>query len=66
MLIKSYNNVGDHQNNKNDYAAEKVNGDRKSKQNNVTGFWKTVPNHTFLFSYIYHCHMEFNAQITKL
>ena len=24
----------------------------------VTGFWKTVPNHTFLFQYIYHCHMK--------
>ena len=25
---------------------------------NVTGFWKTVPNHTFLFQYIYHCNMK--------
>ena len=24
----------------------------------VTGFWKTVPNHTFLFQYIYHCNMK--------
>ena len=24
----------------------------------VTGFWKMVPNHTFLFQYIYHCHMK--------
>ena len=24
----------------------------------VTGFWKTVPNHTFLFRYIYHCNMK--------
>ena len=24
----------------------------------MTGFWKTVPNHTFLFQYIYHCHMK--------
>ena len=24
----------------------------------LTGFWKTVPNHTFLFQYIYHCHMK--------
>ena len=40
----------------------------------VIGFLKTVSNHTFLFSYVYHCHtndislyyMEFNAQITKL
>ena len=45
----------------------------------VTGFWKTVPNHTFLFQYIYHWHMDtitfsiiflrttwiFNAQITE-
>ena len=22
----------------------------------MTGFWKTVPNHTFLFIYIDHCH----------
>ena len=24
----------------------------------VIGFWKTVPNHTFLFQYIYHCNMK--------
>ena len=24
----------------------------------VTGFGKMVPNHTFLFGYIYHCHMD--------
>ena len=24
----------------------------------VTGFWKMVPNHTFLFQYIYHCNMK--------
>ena len=24
----------------------------------VTGFWKTVPNHTFVFQYIYHCNMK--------
>ena len=24
----------------------------------VTGFWKTVPNLTLLFQYIYHCHMN--------
>ena len=24
----------------------------------MNGFWKTVPNHTFLFQYIYHCHMN--------
>ena len=24
----------------------------------VTAFWKTVPNHTFLFQYIYHCNIK--------
>ena len=24
----------------------------------MTGFWKTVPNHTFIFHYIYYCHMK--------
>ena len=24
----------------------------------MTGFWKTVPNHTFLFQHIYHCNMK--------
>ena len=49
---------------------------------NVTESWKTVPNHTSLFHYIYYCnmnditfstvyiisyhHMEFNAQIIKI
>ena len=28
-------------------------------ESNVTAFWKTrtIPNHTFLFSYIYHLHI---------
>ena len=28
----------------------------------VTGFWKTVPNHTFLFQYIYHCKKVLHSQ----
>ena len=31
----------------------------------VTGFWKTVPNYTFLFSYIYHCHTN-NITYSKI
>ena len=30
----------------------------------VTGFWKTVPNHIFIISYIYHCHSN-NIHIPK-
>ena len=25
---------------------------------NVTGFWKMVPNHTFIIGYIYYCYMN--------
>ena len=38
-----------------------------------TGFWKTVPNHSFVFGYVYHCHMnsikyfmEFIAEIPRI
>ena len=36
------------------------------ERQNVTESWKTVPNHTFLFHYIYYSNMNSTSKVSEL